>query len=191
MVINDSDNFVSNGSQRDSSHYDKLHSDNLLAFENVYKTFTFSLISELKEPLRYILFEYIEGEATSKKTEESLAKLLDKYSIEGDNYESAFEIIKQYQRAQGQILANKFDGQYFKYSGTIIDDSRQFCKERAGKIFSKDEIESWSNLEWDGKIENTNPDNIFFRCGGKGCRHTIRPVSEKMAKSEGFNVYNN
>ncbi len=191
MVLNDSDNFVSNGSQRDSPNYDKLHSDNLLAFENVYKTFTFSLISELKEPIMYILFEYIEGEANFEKTLEKLGYLLDKYNIEGDNYESASEVIKQYKRAQGQILANKFNVQYFRYSGTVIEDSRQFCKQRVSKIFSKNEIESWSNLEWEGKIENTNPDNIFFRCGGKGCRHSIRPVSEKMAKSEGFNVYNN
>ena len=191
MVLNDSDNFVSNGSQRDSPQYDKLHSDNLIAFENVYKTFTFSTIAELKEPLMLILFDYIEGEAIRKKTIEKLGELLDKYTIEGDNYESACEIINQYQRAQGQILANKYDFQYFRYKGSVIDESSQFCRERAGKIYSKDEIESWSNLEWEGKIENTNAENIFFRCGGTGCLHSLFPISERKAKSEGFNIYNN
>lgn len=191
MIISESDNIVSTPNSKLVGETSKLHADNLIAFENVYKTFTFSTIAELKEPLMLILFDYIEGEVIRKKTIEKLGELLDKYTIEGDNYESACEIINQYQRAQGQILANKYDSQYYKYIGSVIDESRQFCKERAGKIFSKHEIESWSNLEWEGKIENTNAENIFFRCGGTGCLHSLIPISERKAKSEGFNIYNN
>ena len=72
-------------------------------------------------------------------------------------------------------MADRFDSQKFRYSGSLIKDSRDFCIHRAGKIFTREEIESWTGLTWSGKKDG----NIFITLGGYGCRHTLIPVIEE------------
>ena len=62
----------------------------------------------------------------------------------------------------------------FLYSGSLIKDSRQFCVDRAGKIFTKEQVLSWQNLSWKGKI----PDCPIFTClGGYNCQHILSPTA--------------
>lgn len=75
---------------------------------------------------------------------------------------------------RGKLLS----AEWFKYVGRPIDDTRPFCRERAGQFFHRKEIESWGSLTWEGQIEGTNSSNIFSFAGGWGCRHIISPVSE-------------
>lgn len=66
--------------------------------------------------------------------------------------------------------------QFYLYSGNVIKDSRKFCLSRAGKYYHKNEIASWANLDWQGKVKNTNESTIFTLLGGYNCLHILIPV---------------
>jgi len=60
----------------------------------------------------------------------------------------------------------------YRYAGTVVSDSRPWCKEHVGKILSKEEIEKWRNVDWQGK----RPGDPFITRGGYRCRHHWIPV---------------
>lgn len=64
------------------------------------------------------------------------------------------------------------------YAGGEIAGTRPFCRERAGKVFTRDEIASWSSLTFAGKTPNYNP---FIDRGGYNCRHHLNYITNKMA----------
>lgn len=60
----------------------------------------------------------------------------------------------------------------WKYYGSVIRDSRPFCKEHAGKVYTEAEIRDiWANEDWAGKA----PGDPFIVRGGYNCRHHWRP----------------
>jgi len=61
----------------------------------------------------------------------------------------------------------------WKYYGSVIRDSREWCKKHAGKTYTEEEIrELWSNNAWSGKASG----DPFIVRGGYNCRHHWRPV---------------
>ena len=61
----------------------------------------------------------------------------------------------------------------WKYYGSVISDSREWCQSHAGKIYTEKEIrESWATHSWAGKA----PGDPFIVRGGYNCRHHWRPV---------------
>jgi hypothetical protein len=69
---------------------------------------------------------------------------------------------------------------WYEYAGSLIDTSREFCQQRAGKIWHISEIQSWANLQWPGKNKATNKGNIMTLLGGYNCGHRLLPVSESQ-----------
>jgi len=69
----------------------------------------------------------------------------------------------------------------FLYFGSLVKDSRDFCIARAGKIFTRTEIESWNNLRWTGKIEGSN---VFVTLGGFRCRHHLVAVPSSISEKD-------
>jgi len=78
-----------------------------------------------------------------------------------------------------------FDGQFakyraeelglkhFKYSGTSVRDTRDFCRRNVNKTFSEDEIRRiWSTQTWQGKSQG----DPFVVRGGYNCRHHWQPT---------------
>jgi len=78
-----------------------------------------------------------------------------------------------------------FDGQFakyraeelglkhFKYSGTSVRDSRDFCRRNVNKVYSEDEIRRiWSTQTWQGKAQG----DPFVVRGGYNCRHHWQPT---------------
>lgn len=59
------------------------------------------------------------------------------------------------------------------YFGGLIKDSRDFCVERAGKVFHRNEVQSWASLEWQGKYRRTTAENILHWLGGYRCQHVF------------------
>lgn len=84
--------------------------------------------------------------------------------------------------------------QFYKYQGHRDSDSRDFCISRKGKYFHKKEVESWANLNWQGKRAGTTSSTIFIYRGGHNCIDQLIAVSEsvvpddviKRAKDNGF-----
>ncbi|KKN34702.1 hypothetical protein LCGC14_0790840, partial [marine sediment metagenome] len=62
----------------------------------------------------------------------------------------------------------------FLYYGNVIQTSRQFCIDRAGKVYSRKQIDSWNATSWQGK---SGPP-LMYR-GGWNCRHHWHPIKEE------------
>lgn len=89
-----------------------------------------------------------------------------------------------YSRTFQQAITNDLGLEFYLYSGGIIDKTRPFCEERAGKFFSHKEIEAMASLEWAGKKQGTSESSIFLFAGGWNCGHQIIPVATNIVPQE-------
>ncbi len=62
----------------------------------------------------------------------------------------------------------------YRYTGSLIKDSRQWCIDHVGNVLTLKEIEDWDNQSWQGKA----PGSSFITRGGYRCRHRWSPVNE-------------
>jgi len=69
-----------------------------------------------------------------------------------------------------RIYAGKFKYEKFLYAGGIIEESRDFCVERAGNEFTFDQGLEWNEMDWRGKIPGVD---FFVQCGGYNCLHHL------------------
>ena len=87
-----------------------------------------------------------------------------------------------------------FDGQFakyradelgltsYKYTGTTVRDSRDFCRRNVNKVFSEEEIrDTWSSQTWQGKAQG----DPFIVRGGYNCRHHWQPTNPDWLDAEG------
>jgi len=117
----------------------------------------------------------------SIKAQVSVAKetLQSKYAadIYGDN-------MRRYASQMAHDSLMQFDGQFtkykaaeagitnYKYTGTNIITTRDFCRNNLNKVFSEQEaIDLWASTRWAGK-SGTDP---FINRGGYRCRHSFIP----------------
>lgn len=95
-----------------------------------------------------------------------------------------YDIYSTIDRDQSLLMATELNLQYFIYGGTLVAKSRDFCIERAGKVFSMEEAKQWVNDKWikkhleNGSITSYNP---VTDMGLFGCRHTPRFISYEQA----------
>jgi hypothetical protein len=68
--------------------------------------------------------------------------------------------------------AEAIGAENFRYSGSLIKDSREWCIDHVDQIYTKEEVEEWANQSWAGKKEG----NPFITRGGYNCRHYFVPV---------------
>lgn len=100
-------------------------------------------------------------------------------------------LLKKYNRTYAQTAYGSFDRKiqnikssqlglkYYLYSGSLLRDSREFCRRRAGKIFTEDEINSWQDMSWTGKAEGRS---VWEYLGGWNCQHILSPVTAALAR---------
>ena len=94
------------------------------------------------------------------------------------------DILFQYSRSYQESVTNDLGLDWYLYAGGLIDTSREFCIERAGKFFHRSEIEKWADLTWKGKIAGTTSSSIFVFVGGHACAHSLIPVSNIIVPAE-------
>ncbi len=172
-------------------------SNNLLTDFNdiVFNNFQSEMINgftqtNIKQPIKTALINYVGSGGNFKDFKKSVIDLVSTKKLETNVDLVARELVFQYKRSQQAQLANKFNVEYFRYVGGEIDTTRPFCDKRFGNIYTRAEIQSWASQDWGGKKEGTTSTNIFINLGGYNCRHSLVPVSEAVAKREGFNNYN-
>jgi hypothetical protein len=83
----------------------------------------------------------------------------------------AFDSIMNFNNQVNTMKAERIGLEHFMYVGDIIGTSRQFCKRRVMKIYTKEQIDSWNDQRWDGKAGPA-----FTYRGGYRCRHHWRGV---------------
>lgn len=90
----------------------------------------------------------------------------------------------QYSRSYQNSVTEDLGLVWYRYVGGIVDKSREFCRERNGGYFHQKEIESWADLEWQGKNNLTTKSSIFVLVGGWNCTHALVPVHEAVVPKE-------
>lgn len=78
------------------------------------------------------------------------------------------------------FYADRLNLNYALYSGTIKNNTRPFCKHRAGRIYTRAEVNGWNNQQWAGKIEEADVKSV---AGGYKCRHSFNWITETTAKA--------
>lgn len=92
---------------------------------------------------------------------------------------NSFDLYQRIDRTINLLLAEQLGYSQAIYSGTLMLDSRPFCRERVNRVFSREKIESWANLEFAGKPKiGYNP---LTDCGGYNCRHHLSWISNELA----------
>lgn len=91
-------------------------------------------------------------------------------------------------RIRNYLDAKRLGLKYFHYAGVTYEDSKPFCKERCGKIFSIDEMFDWINSKDRPKGINYDPlmDMGGNKCieGSSFCNHGMNFISDSMAKKQ-------
>jgi hypothetical protein len=84
--------------------------------------------------------------------------------------------VEQYERELYAIYAEDLGSTRFLYMGPEDERNRDFCAQRVDKVYTAEQIQSWADEDWDGKIPGTNAENIWVNCGGFSCRHILIPA---------------
>jgi len=121
----------------------------------------------------------------AKKTQvdEAISKLHTQYASDraGNNlrrYASqiAHDSVMQF---HGQFTVSKAKEaglEHYRYTGTLVRDSRPFCKSMLNRELTEKEIRDiWNNQSWSGKSTG----DPFIVRGGYRCRHTWIPTDPK------------
>jgi hypothetical protein len=143
--------------------------------------------------------EVLKANAAGTTNRTLLQKTLKEF-IQGTESEKAFlnryirqtvsDSVMTFSREYDNTISADLNLNYYFYAGTLISDSRQFCRARAGRYFKKSEVENWANLkDWSGRKPGTTKTTIFSYCGGFSCRHQLHPITQtqyRVAESRGI-----
>lgn len=126
--------------------------------------------------------QVIGGSRFASLVESIEGALVGKASVTGRplaNYARLYakDLIMNYQNEVNLHKAESIDIKHFLYIGNIISTSRQFCKRRVGKYYTKKQIDSWT-YKWAGK---SGP--AYTHRGGYNCRHHWQPIRPQWLES--------
>ena len=92
-----------------------------------------------------------------------------------------FDTYSQTQRIVSNQFAQQAKFTKWYYHGSIIETTRPFCNEWAGKIITQDDVDKFNGDDWKGKI----PDVPFIvQCGGYNCRHFLDGIPNEAIQEE-------
>lgn len=95
-------------------------------------------------------------------------------------YNQARQSLWMFHRNYSTSIGTELDLKHFYYDGVAVKHSRPFCIARKGKAFTKEEVEEWVKLDWQGKIPGTTKESIFWLGGGYNCIDVLRPITEQL-----------
>ncbi len=139
------------------------------------------------------------GAKYSDLQEELRAHLLGKDSGQGAlvRYTTTYATtaLSQYTGQHNKLLTDDLDTEWFMYTGSNKETTREFCEHlTAKKYIHRSEIPTIltgkiddyqcaiypkTNLPY-GMIEGTTPENFQCNCGGWNCRHQLVPVADAV-----------
>jgi len=96
----------------------------------------------------------------------------------------ANDSLLNFSAATSAVRDRKYKPEAYYYAGTLIKTSRRFCIGRAGKVWQRKEVLSWSKLDWQGK----KPGPILIVRGGWNCKHSLVAVTNTWAAVNGLDI---
>lgn len=95
-------------------------------------------------------------------------------------FNQAKQSLWMFHRNYSTSIGTTLDLTHYYYDGVAVAHSRAWCIKKKGKAFTKKEIESWADEEWQGKIPGTTKESIFWLCGGYNCIDVLRPITKEL-----------
>lgn len=137
----------------------------------------------INKNLREIAIRQIQGGNTIKdftaELEQSIVTDKDGLGVLNKFYKQTIDDrYVQYDRAEAKSFADELRMQAFIFSGGKVTETRRFCCQRNGLVFTRDEAQHWSSLKWDGKNKGYVP---LIDMGGYNCRHSPQWISNRVA----------
>lgn len=151
----------------------------------------------LMTPLKELMNTAVMNEGTYYDTLVGLRKvILGNDQIDGKLLSHAKRIVYDgfaiSDRTYTSIVAKDLGLEFYRWSGSTVQDTRCFCLERVNKFYHRKEIEEWGDGKnvgkcghpWQGMNSLTNKDNIFSLAGGYNCKHSPLPVADKSVPKD-------
>ena len=143
----------------------------------VYKQSNIAEINELVDFINENKFD----NAKKAQIEEAVRKLHTQYASDraGNNLrryagQIAHDSVMQFHGRFTVAKAKDAGLTHFRYTGTLVRDSRPFCRDMVNKTLTEKEIrDTWNNQGWQGKSTG----DPFIVRGGYRCRHTWIPTN--------------
>jgi hypothetical protein len=95
-------------------------------------------------------------------------------------FNQAKQSLWMFHRNYSTSIGTALDLAHYYYDGVAVAHSRIWCIKKKGKAFTKEEIESWVDEDWQGKIPGTTKESIFWLCGGYNCIDVLRPITKQL-----------
>jgi len=99
--------------------------------------------------------------------------------IEGYQYRNGIEEFQTYSRALDEQFSKALKLNYAIYAGTEIKTTRHFCDSRINNVYNRETINSWEDLDFQGKKKNHI---MVIDLGGYNCRHDLNWITYELAK---------
>jgi hypothetical protein len=135
------------------------------------------------------LVEYISNNPDGAEVDTAIDELKQVYgrNTQGDSFVKYASILvtDSIMGFDGQLAKFRADelglGSYLYY-GSIIKDSRDFCRKHTGKVYTEEQINQiWANDTAEGRDQGSP----FIVRGGYNCRHSWQPIDPSWIDEEG------
>ena len=178
-------------------NYSEFASDNALEVANLMKEDSIiqvkeqfiaeGLSAEVIPELRNILKNSVIRGLTIDETLTAVSELVTSGLLPNAAKRITVDGLVTFSRNYINAMTKDFEAEWYFYEGPLRKTSREFCESRAGKYFTKKQVESWAKLDWQGKKPGTTKQTIFSLAGGYNCYHLILPVPTELVPEEYLN----
>lgn len=178
-------------------NYSEFASDNALEVANLMKEDSIiqvkeqfiaeGLSAEVIPELRNILKSSVIRGLTIDETLTAVTELVTSGLLPNAAKRITIDGLVTFSRNYINAMTKDFEAEWYFYEGPLRKTSRQFCESRAGKYYTKKQVESWAKLDWQGKKPGTTKQTIFSLAGGYNCYHLILPVPTELVPEEYLN----
>ena len=135
------------------------------------------------------LVEYISNNPDGAEVNTAIDELKQVYgrNTEGDSFVkyASLLVTDSIMGFDGQLAkfrADELGLSSYLYYGSIIKDSRDFCRKHTGKVYTEEQINQiWANDTAQGRDQGSP----FIVRGGYNCRHSWQPVDPSWVDDEG------
>ena len=135
------------------------------------------------------LVEYISNNPDGAEVDTAIDELKQVYgrSTQGDSFVkyASLLVTDSIMGFDGQLAkfrADELGLSSYLYYGSIIKDSRDFCRKHTGKVYTEEQINQiWANDTAQGRDQGSP----FIVRGGYNCRHSWQPVDPSWVDDEG------
>lgn len=124
---------------------------------------------------------------SSGQSHDQFRKVLSDIIVGNENYAGglqrhyrtfAYDTYQRVDRTNQVLFSKELNLKAFIYAGTVIANTRKFCKTKVGKVFLLEEAEKWQSQKFQGKNRDYNP---ITDLGGYNCLHQPDFISNQEA----------